>query len=181
MVSAPACQHAAAVWCSPDVVLRAASACRPDAALPALALRVVLRPVATLKRRQEFLRIRGGARWANASFVIETRPRDPADSHVARIGYTVTKQIGNAVVRNRVRRRFREAMRLCDRALLKAGHDYVLIARNASLQRGFTDLRAELEAALGQIFSGKAQGNRPRGAGGKKSGRTSRNSSDDRA
>jgi ribonuclease P protein component len=90
--------------------------------------------------------------------VIESKPRDPIDQAQARIGYTVTKQMGNAPVRNRIRRRLREAMRLCDRALLRPGHDYVLIARAASLQRGFADLRADLEAALGRLVEGKVAG-----------------------
>ena len=73
----------------------------------------------TLKKRPEFLRIRGGTRWSSASFVLETKPRAAptpgrapdgvGDAGVPdpRFGFTVTKQLGNAVVRNRIRRRLK--------------------------------------------------------------------------
>ena len=66
----------------------------------------------TLKKRAEFLRLRGGARWATPSCVVETKPAaDPgATARGPRFGFTVTKKLGNAVVRNRIRRRLRAAL-----------------------------------------------------------------------
>lgn len=122
-------------------------------------------PVATLKQRREFLRVRGGCRWSCVAFVIETRKRaavDRASSEVfqtepatpddaPRIGYTVTKRIGNAVVRNRIKRRFRAAAaQLCD-GELRNGHDYVLIARSGALKRSFNDLTQDMRDGLKHI------------------------------
>ncbi len=98
--------------------------------------------------------MRGGQRWAGKAFVIEGKPRDPLDARPPQVGYTVTKQVGNAPVRNRVRRRLREAMRLCDQGLLLPGHDYVLIGRGAALQRRFAALVGDLETALRQVQRG---------------------------
>jgi ribonuclease P protein component len=156
--------------CWHGVAPRAARSCRPDTGRnlmgqPPLRNRRALRqPVPTLRKRAQFLRIRGGARWATSAFVVEGKPRDPVDSSPAAIGYTVTKQVGNAAVRNRVRRRLREAVRLCDRDLLVPGSDYVLIGRGAALQRRFALLMGDLEHALTQMRAGARQpGTRERG------------------
>lgn len=117
--------------------------------------------IATLKRRSEFLRIRGGARWATASFVLETKPRiDPKPGGNARFGFTVTKQLGNAVVRNRIRRRLREAIRLVAAANARADHDYVLIARAPTLDRPFADLVRDIETAFTRVHRPQRQKNR---------------------
>ena len=106
----------------------------------------------TLKRRSEFLRIRGGARWATSDFVLETRPRTDATADGGpRFGFTVTKQLGNAVIRNRIRRRLREAVRLLADGSARAGHDYVLIARGPALDREFTELTRDLETAFSRV------------------------------
>lgn len=112
----------------------------------------------TLKKRSEFLRLRGGARFATPSFVLETRPR-PADTEGgagapragARFGFTVTKKLGGAVQRNRIRRRLKAAVSLVAPALAQAGHDYVLVARAAALDRAFADLKKDLERALQRV------------------------------
>jgi ribonuclease P protein component len=72
--------------------------------------------------------------------------RNRADQAPARVGFTVTKKIGSAVVRNRLKRRLREAARL-GLAGAPAGHDYVLIGRAAGLTRDFAALVADLERA----------------------------------
>ena len=83
-------------------------------------------------------------------FVLLVRPRDDGD-RVMRLGITVTKKIGNAVVRNRMKRRFRALAReLLPEAGL-AGADHVLIGRNGGVERGFEDLRREFAKALGKI------------------------------
>jgi len=82
-----------------------------------------------------------------------------------RYGITVTKKIGNAVVRNRMKRRFRELLRA---ALPEHGlphHDHVLIGREGGVERDFGLLREELTAALSRAASGKGDPPRRRKAG----------------
>ena len=83
-------------------------------------------------------------------FVLLVRDRDDGDPAM-RIGYTVTKKIGNAVVRNRMKRRLRALA--CD-ALPNggiAGADHVLIGRAGGVERDFTLMRTELDKALGKL------------------------------
>jgi ribonuclease P protein component len=67
----------------------------------------------TLKRRAEFLRVRGGSRWTTPGFVLEGRARgEPGHApSTARFGFTVTKRMGKATVRNRIRRRLKADIR----------------------------------------------------------------------
>jgi ribonuclease P protein component len=107
----------------------------------------------TLKKRADFLRLRGGSRCPTAAFVLETKPQlaRPEPIGSARFGFTVTKAIGGAVARNRIRRRLRALVALLapDKAL--QDHDYVLIARPAALERPFTDLKKDLERAFQRV------------------------------
>jgi ribonuclease P protein component len=106
----------------------------------------------TLRRRSEFLRVRGGARWATAVFVLEAKQRIGAEAaNEARFGFTVTKKLGNAVVRNRIRRRLREAVRLMAHGTARPDYDYVLIARGPALDREFTELKRDLENAFSRV------------------------------
>lgn len=105
----------------------------------------------TLKKRREFLRVKGGPRWGTAGFVLEGRPRQGDGAGGARFGFTVTKTIGNAVVRNRIRRRLRALVRGIGAALAEPHFDYVLIARASALDRPFLDLAADLEQALDRV------------------------------
>jgi ribonuclease P protein component len=83
-------------------------------------------------------------------FILLVRPRDDGDQTM-RIGFTVTKKIGNAVVRNRMKRRFRALAReiLVDQGI--AGADHVLIGRAGGIERDFASLAAELKRALKKI------------------------------
>lgn len=83
-------------------------------------------------------------------FVLLAHQRDDADPAI-RLGITVTKKIGNAVVRNRMKRRFRALARDVLPALGHAGHDYILIGRNGGIERDFTLLRSELATALQRV------------------------------
>lgn len=74
--------------------------------------------------------------------------QNPDGGDMIRAGFTATKKIGNAVTRNRAKRRLREAAREKLPALGRPGHDYVLIARQSTVGRGFKDLLADLETAL---------------------------------
>lgn len=78
-----------------------------------------------------------------------------------RFGITVTKKIGNAVVRNRMKRRFRELLRAVLPEQGLRGADHVLIGREGGVERDFALLRDELSAALARAAAGK--GDPPRG------------------
>jgi len=114
----------------------------------------------TLRNRAEFLAIRGGGRWSGPAFVLEGKPRPgvPATTDSPRFGFTVTKKLGNAVVRNRMRRRLRELVRLTLQRHARPEFDYVLVARPAALARDFADLEKDLEQAFRRVHAG------PRGA-----------------
>jgi ribonuclease P protein component len=83
-------------------------------------------------------------------FVLLARNRDDADQGI-RLGITVTKKIGGAVVRNRMKRRFRALGRAVIAEQGAAGTDYVLIGRADGVERDFAALQAELVKALGKV------------------------------
>jgi ribonuclease P protein component len=116
-----------------------------------------------LKRRSDFLAAAAaGTRTTGGAFVLQARLRP--DQGAVRVGFTVSRQVGNAVERNRVRRRLRELVRLAARepaCQLRPGYDYVLIGRRTALELPFGRMMQELDAALGRIHSAK-----PKGTGG---------------
>lgn len=85
-------------------------------------------------------------------FVLQAAPA-PAhlDRPAVRVGFTVSRKVGNAVARNRVRRRLREIARQVIPAQARADLDYVLVGRQAALGRDFTALRSELVEALRRL------------------------------
>ena len=100
-----------------------------------------------LKRRAEFRRLAAQGRKAPMpGLVLQALPRP--DDGAARIGFTVTKKIGNAVVRNRTRRRLKEAARLWLAEHPVAGVDLVLIGRAGTRSRDFRKLQDDLRRAL---------------------------------
>ena len=101
----------------------------------------------TLRKRSDFLAANRGKRFPTPGFVLLVRPRDDG-SDERRIGFTVTKKIGNAVVRNRMKRRFRELARELIPAGGVPGADFVLIGREGGIERDFSLLREELAKAL---------------------------------
>jgi ribonuclease P protein component len=105
-----------------------------------------------MTRRADFLAANSGLRVARAGFVLLTRANE---GQGRRLGITVTKKIGNAVVRNRMKRRFRAIARelLPDHGL--ADTDHVLIGREGGVERDFALLRDEFVAALGRAQAGK--------------------------
>jgi ribonuclease P protein component len=121
----------------------------------------------TLKRRAQFLRIRKGARWATAAFVLEAKRRDEdaADARAEpRFGFTVTKQIGKAVERNRIRRRLKAAVKDVQMAHARSDYDYVLIARRPALTSAYAALVSDLVVALERVHRPPAgRTPRPRG------------------
>lgn len=102
-----------------------------------------------LTRRAEFLRVAAkGKKAAMPGLVLQALSRE--DAAPARLGFTVTKKVGNAVIRNRARRRLREAARLVLREAPLGGVDLVLIGREGTLTRPFAALQDDLRAALGR-------------------------------
>jgi ribonuclease P protein component len=102
-----------------------------------------------LKKRAEFLRVAAKGRKAPVhGLVLQALER--GDQEPARLGFTVTKKVGNAVVRNRTRRRLREAARQVLAAEPVAGVDLVLIGRDATRGRKFGLLVDDFRRALGK-------------------------------
>ncbi len=83
-------------------------------------------------------------------FVLLCRDREDGNDAI-RIGYTVTKKIGNAVVRNRMKRRLRALARVAVSEAGRAGRDYVLIGRQGGIERDFAALGSELARALAKV------------------------------
>ncbi|MGO9400640.1 MAG: ribonuclease P protein component [Xanthobacteraceae bacterium] len=115
--------------------------------------------VERLKRRSDFRAAADGVRASGRAFVLQARQR--AENGAIRIGFTVSRQVGNAVERNRVRRRLREIARLsaaAGTAPLRAGHDYVLIGRRAALAAPFGEMMQEFDTALSRLHTGGSKG-----------------------
>ncbi|HSJ78099.1 MAG TPA: ribonuclease P protein component [Erythrobacter sp.] len=118
--------------------------------------------ISVLTRRADFLAANSGLRNARTGFVLLTRPNH---GQGIRYGITVTKKIGNAVVRNRMKRRFRELLRAALPVYGLADHDHVLIGRAGGVERDFHLMAEELSKALIRAAEGKsdpAYGRRPR-------------------
>lgn len=106
-----------------------------------------------LRQRADFLAAATGIKITAAAFVLQARRR--SDEGPPRVGFTVSKKVGNAVERNRVRRRLREIVRLSPLALLR-GHDYVLVGRRAALSVPFARIAQEFEGALQRVEKRRA-------------------------
>ena len=112
------------------------------------------RAITHLKRRPEFLRVAKSKRkWVARGLILQARNSISAgsvedDATEVRVGFTVSKKVGNAVKRNRARRRLREAARQVMSAHANPGFDYVIIGRYATLGRRFDGLLTDLETAL---------------------------------
>ncbi len=103
----------------------------------------------TLKKRSEFVAVAKGGRRARRAFVLQAieRSNDSRHDNAPRVGYTVTKKVGCAVVRNRIRRRLRAAMQAAGDAAM-AGTDYVVVGRGDALRQDFAELVDELRDCL---------------------------------
>jgi ribonuclease P protein component len=116
--------------------------------------------VERLKRRSDFRAAAEGLRASGRAFVLQARQRAGDEAAAIRIGFTVSRQVGNAVVRNRVRRRLREIVRLsaaAEAAALRPGHDYVLIGRRAALTVPFGEMMQDLGKALIRVHAADAK------------------------
>lgn len=120
----------------------------------------------TIKKRTDFLRARSGRKWHTGTLTLQARPSSSdqkksvrSDRREARTGYkglprfgfTITKKIGSSVIRNRIKRRVKEAVRLEGMDYSKAGYDYVVIARRAALNCPFNDILKDLHKAMNKV------------------------------
>ena len=102
-----------------------------------------------LRQRADFLAAAGAARVPTAAFVLQGRKRD--DGGPVRVGFTVSRKVGTAVERNRVRRRLKEIVRLSAASDLPSGHDYVLIGRRAALSLPFERITEDFMRTLRRL------------------------------
>jgi ribonuclease P protein component len=103
-----------------------------------------------LKQRADFLAAARGLKAATPAFVVQARQRSDDDGPV-RVGFTVSKKVGGAVERNRVRRRLREVVRLSAAENLPIGHDYVLIGRRGALSLPFERMTEDFGGAVRRL------------------------------
>ncbi len=114
-----------------------------------------------LKNAAEFRRVRGGARFSCDTFAIEAKERSGVDDEVdstPRFGLIVTKKLGGAVTRNRIRRRIKEALRGTAGGLTRPRTDYVILARKAVHDIAFADLMQAFEKAFAYLGRKTARG-----------------------
>ena len=108
-------------------------------------------PLAVLRHRADFLRAARAVRRGTNGMLVQARDRGDSDPTI-RVGYTCSKKIGNAVARNRAKRRLRAAVAEALLPGAKPGWDYVLVGRpGVTLDRAFSDLRGDLIYALRKI------------------------------
>ena len=108
-----------------------------------------------LAKRSDFLKAASARRQGTSGFLLQARDRADGEA-VVRVGFTASKKIGNAVLRNRAKRRLRALAREILAPLAQPGWDYVLVARpEATVTRAFAHLRDDLRMALASVHQGR--------------------------
>jgi len=126
--------------------------------------------VPRLKRRSEFLRVAGAKRkWVAPGLIVQVHERaqavgDGGGGAPVRVGFTASRKVGNAVARNRVRRRLRAVADMVLPRHAKAGRDYVIIGRTATLRRPFNALVGDMAVALKRLDAWRGPEEAPVGA-----------------
>lgn len=107
----------------------------------------------TLRKRADFLRAASAQRQGTPGFLLQARRRGEGEpEQVVRVGFTCSKKLGNAVTRNRAKRRLRALAREILAGQGRPGWDYVLVGRpGATVERNFQELRGDLEQAVARI------------------------------
>ena len=122
---------------------------------PAVSVFDVPDGMSVLKIRADFLRAAQAKRHGAGSFLLQARLRGDASPGI-RVGFTASKKVGNAVLRNRAKRRMREIARMILPAMGVPGWDYVLVARpSVTIERDFAGLLADMETALRAVHKAK--------------------------
>jgi ribonuclease P protein component len=104
-----------------------------------------------MNKRADFLKAASARRQGTNGFLLQARDRADGEA-LMRVGFTASKKIGNAVARNRAKRRLRALAREVLTGLARPGWDYVLVARpEATVSRPYADLRADLTQALQSV------------------------------
>lgn len=104
-----------------------------------------------IKTRTDYLSVAAsGRRWVTPAFILQIKDAGDSDSD-PRVGFTVTKKVGNAVVRNRVRRRLKEAAREIFPVKASEGSNYVLIGRYACIDIAFKRIKSDMKWALQKL------------------------------
>jgi ribonuclease P protein component len=111
-----------------------------------------------LRRRADFLAAASGMKIASPAFLLQARKR--SDGGPVRCGFTVSKKVGKAVERNRVRRRLREVVRLSAGRAMRSGHDYVLVGQRTALRAPFARMVEDFDGALRRIHEGRGTARR---------------------
>ena len=109
-----------------------------------------MRGYSIIKKRSDFLAANRGKRYATPGFVLLVKDRQDESTEI-RLGITITKKVGNAVVRNRMRRRFRALAQEMLGHNGKPGADHILIGRDSGIERDFGALRSDMIKALGKL------------------------------
>jgi ribonuclease P protein component len=116
--------------------------------------------VERLRRRKDFVRLSAeGHKFVTSCFIMLAAPSGEESTGPARVGFTVTKKIGNSPERNRIRRRLREAIRMAEPDLPRAAWDYVLIARKQALLCPFPEVLRDIRFAFPRVGKVKPRPN----------------------